>query len=255
MTTVTSPKAFATRAWVQQIMGMPVSVHVRATDPHRPEIAYAVAQIFTQLRHVDSVFSTWTIDSEVLRLRDGRLEAADADPLVAEVGALCQAATDVTGGLFTDELLGPTGTRGWDPTGLVKGWAVGRAADYLRETDRVGFSINAGGDIVCGLGQSSSALAAPWRIGIQDPQRPETIASVVEITDGALATSSAAARGGHIIDPRTGESVLRRASTTVIGPELLWADVWATATFVDTSALTDRPEWAAYTLMTTGSVA
>lgn len=58
---------------------------------------------------------------------------------------------------------------GWDPTGLAKGWAVGTAADGLRALEQVTFSINAGGDVVCGLGKHSAELARPWNIGIEDP--------------------------------------------------------------------------------------
>jgi thiamine biosynthesis lipoprotein len=53
---------------------------------------------------------------------------------------------------------------------------------------------------------------------------------------GGLAPSGAAARGAHVVDPRTGTPVGRDGSATVWGPSLLWADVWATALFVDPQA-------------------
>jgi FAD:protein FMN transferase len=47
-----------------------------------------------------------------------------------------------------------------------------------------------------------------------------------------VATSGTAARGAHVLDPRTGEpggdGLL---SVTVVAPDLLWADVYATAAF------------------------
>jgi thiamine biosynthesis lipoprotein len=46
-----------------------------------------------------------------------------------------------------------------------------------------------------------------------------------------MATSGTAARGAHILDPATGRRVDRPGSVTVVGPELLWADVHATAAF------------------------
>jgi thiamine biosynthesis lipoprotein len=49
---------------------------------------------------------------------------------------------------------------------------------------------------------------------------------------GAVATSGTAARGEHIIDPVTGAAPGGLLSATVIGPELTWADVYATAAFV-----------------------
>ena len=249
--TETPPPAVATRAWVEQIMGMPISLHVRTVDTDRPELTDAVRAVFRHLRRADSVFSTWDTTSEIMRIRDGRLVMADADPWVCDVARLCQDAADATGGLFTTDLVAPGGTRGWDPTGLVKGWAVAQAADILRTVHQVSFSINAGGDIVCGTGTDSGHLAAPWRIGIEDPCNPHIVARIVELTDGALATSSTAARGDHILDPFTRQPVRRSVSTTVVGPHLMWADIWATATFIDPQALDNRTDWQQYTLITT----
>ncbi|MCZ4278216.1 FAD:protein FMN transferase [Rhodococcoides yunnanense] len=69
---------------------------------------------------------------------------------------------------------------------------------------------------------------------------------MIPVVDGALATSSATARGAHIIDPRTGRGVEHPGSATVTGPDLVWADVWATATFIHPTALDDRAGWADY---------
>jgi thiamine biosynthesis lipoprotein len=35
------------------------------------------------------------------------------------------------------------------------------------------------------------------------------------------------------VDPATGEGISREGSCTVVGPDLLWAEVWATAAWVD----------------------
>lgn len=56
---------------------------------------------------------------------------------------------------------------------------------------------------------------------------------VLEIHDGAVATSGSAARGVHVLDPRTGRGVDRAGSVTVVGPDIVWADVWASAGYVD----------------------
>jgi thiamine biosynthesis lipoprotein len=53
-----------------------------------------------------------------------------------------------------------------------------------------------------------------------------------------VATSGAAARGAHVVDPRTGLGIERAGSATVVGPDLLWADVWATAAWVDPARAT-----------------
>ncbi|MGU3437666.1 FAD:protein FMN transferase [Actinomycetes bacterium M1A6_2h] len=234
------------RAFVEHIMGLPVSVHVRAVDPSRPDIAAGVAEAFDVLRRADAVFSTWRSDSEVMRRRRGDSSVTDSDEVIREVMNLCAVAGEATQGLFVTDLDGPDGTRGWDPTGVVKGWAVDAAADLLRSIPRITFSINAGGDIVCGVGIDADDLVRPWNIGVENPVDRSGISMVIPVTDGALATSSAAARGAHIIDPRTGTAVAHTYSATVTGPCLTWADVWATACFIEPGALGRANGWSDY---------
>jgi len=222
------------RVWVEQVMGLPISIHVRGTE-RAPvnEVETAVAQAFSHLRRVDSVFSAWRDDSDLMRLRRGELAEPDAHPWVGEVRALCREAEHRTGGLFSAMLPAPDGGPDvWDPTGLVKGWAVEGAARHLALVPHLSFCVNAGGDIVAGAGRDAGELQA-WRIGIEDPRDRSLVAATVELTVGAVATSGSAARGAHIVDPRAGTPVDRAGSATVTGPSLLWADVWATALFVD----------------------
>ncbi len=119
------------RVWVEQIMGMPISVHVRgagATDADTgtdTDMETAVAQAFSHLRRVDAVLSPWRADSDLMRVRRGELSADVAHPWLAEVRGLCTEAAERTGGLFTADLPDRAGgPRVFDPTGLVKGWAV-----------------------------------------------------------------------------------------------------------------------------------
>ena len=223
----------ARRAFVRQIMGMPVSIHVRDAWSVRPEIEAAVGRVFDELEHVDRVLSTWRADSDLLRLQHDELVVGEAHPWVAEVTELCLAAEERTDGLFRAWRPRAEGRSVFDPTGLVKGWAVAAAAGHLEDVHGITFSIGVGGDVVVGAGRGGSGAPAVWRIGIEDPRAPGAIAEVVSLTHGAIATSGASARGAHIVDPRTGQGIARQGSTTVIGPDLLWADVWATAAFVD----------------------
>ena len=226
-----TPPRLARRAWVEQVMGMPISVHVRAVEPTLPDIEAGVARVFAHLRKVDAVLSTWRADSDLLRLQHG--ETDEAHPWVADVTELCLEAEERTDGLFRAWRRRPGGRLSYDPTGLVKGWAVGAAAAHLDVVPEIAYSIGAGGDIVVGAGRGPSAAAPSWRIGIEDPRHPGVVARVVTVRRGAVATSGGAARGAHVVDPRTGWGVTRSGSATVVGPELLWADVWATAAWVD----------------------
>jgi len=218
---------FAQRAWVEQIMGLPVSVHLRGPDPRDPAVEAAVAAYFADLRRADAIFSTYRADSEISRWERGELTLAAADPLLGRVLARCDQAFTRTSGFFDarslpDPLGGPPRT---DPSGLVKGWAVERATRHL--PPEYGWCVNAGGDIVA----HAPAGQPAWRVGIEDPTRDGKILRVVTTRRGAVATSGTRHRGTHIVDPRTGRPPTGVLQVSVLGPQLLWADVYATAAF------------------------
>ncbi|WP_448631050.1 FAD:protein FMN transferase [Cellulomonas soli] len=214
-TTVEPPR----RAWVEQIMGMPISIHVRGPMAPAPLTARAVADAYAELRRIDTVFSTYREDSVISRVRRGEIRLADCPPEVLEVHMLCRQARERTDGWFDAWRW----RDGFDPTGLVKGWAIARAGTFLEKVEG-DVAIDAGGDVLV-----RSAADAPWRIGIEDPNDRETILAWVDVTEGAIATSGLAARGAHIIDPFTAQPVTGVLSATVVGPSILWADVMATA--------------------------
>ena len=221
-----APPTDERRAWVQQVMGMPISVHVRGAGARGPEAAAAVGALMEDLRAADAMFSTYRAESEISRLQRGELTLADADPLVREVHLLCGIARIRTDGWFDAWHAVPGRPGVFDPTGLVKTWAVTRAARHLRELPaEIGFAVGAGGDVLVRAGAGRAA----WRIGVEDPRDRSRVLGSVPVADGGVATSGIAARGTHILDPRTGRGTSAVLSATVVGPSLLWADVFATA--------------------------
>ena len=230
------------RAWVQQIMGMPISIHVRSADVDSSTVARAVEEAFDIVREADRLFSTYQHNSEVSRIRRSELEPAQADPLVGQVITLCQQAGELTERAFTDHLPDDDGVLRFDPTGLVKGWAADRAASRLDGLQGASYCLNAGGDVVVGGAavEDGSGPESIWRVGIEDPRDRSLIAEVVELHHGGVATSGTAARGAHLYDPATGTFVDRSVSVTVVGPSLMWADIWATALFVGPASLSNR---------------
>ena len=94
-----------------------------------------------------------------------------------------------------------------DLGGIGKGWTVDRASRELK--DFPGYALDAGGDIAIG---GNSPDEPPWAIGVADPRCPERDMLVLELTQGAVCTSTTSRRrwqtaGGwqhHLIDPRTG---------------------------------------------------
>ena len=141
----------ARRAWVETVMGMPVSVHVRAVEPTRPDLEAGVARVFAHLRRVDAVLSTWRADSDLLRLQHGEVDEGHA--WVADVTELCLEAEDRTDGLFRAWRRRAGGRLTFDPTGLVKGWAVAGAAAHLDVVPEISWSVGAGGDVLVGAGR------------------------------------------------------------------------------------------------------
>lgn len=208
------------RAWVEQVMGLPVSVHVRGPAADSPRADAAVREVFAELHAADRRFSTYRADSEVCRWRRG--EVAVPSGQLREVLDLCAEAAARTAGAFSADLSG-----GFDPSGLVKGWAVERAAAALAQLAGQDAMVVAGGDIALRCVPGSA-----WTVGIEDPRDPSRVLRAVQLGTGAIATSGTAHRGDHVLDPRTGEPARRLLSATVIGPSLLWADVYATAALV-----------------------
>jgi thiamine biosynthesis lipoprotein len=224
-------------AWVRQIMGLPVSIHLRGQGTQDARET-AVAAAFAELERADQLFSTFKPGSQISRLNRGELATGRCDPLVQEVLALCEQAREATGGSFDAWRRRPDGTRFVDPSGLVKGWAAERAARLLTSADDDHY-LNAGGDIALG---SAAPLSPYWRIGIEDPSEPSRMIGVLALRSGAIATSGITRRGTHIIDPATGGPAERLLSATVTGPSLMWADVYATALIAGGSA---TPGWLA----------
>jgi thiamine biosynthesis lipoprotein len=225
----------ARKAWVEQIMGMPISIHLRGASALTPAAEQAVAQAYAVFREMDRIFSTYRDDSDLMRLRREEVDVSAVSPLVQEARAIGERAERETLGAFTTMLPTGQGDLAFDPTGLVKGWAVDRAAECLRDLPGTSSCINAGGDLLVVPSSDlplEGAGSIAWRVGIENPRDRSQIASTVSLTHGAVATSGTAARGAHLYDPRTGEMVGRSGSVTVVGPTLLWADIWATALFV-----------------------
>jgi thiamine biosynthesis lipoprotein len=143
--------------------------------------------------------------------------------------ARCDALRQETGGYFDARASGRL-----DPSGLVKGWSVDRAAELLCDAGLRNFAVSAGGDM--------RTVGPAWRIGVQHPLQRQSVAAVFEVDDAAVATSAAYARGDHVVDPHTGHPPADLLSVTVVGPELATADAYATAAFAMGQ---DGPEWTA----------
>lgn len=207
------------KRYVDHVMGMPISLALRGRHQDDAAAAGAWDHVMASLLGTDEVFSTYRADSVVSRLGRGELDLADCPEEVTEVlllGDLAARASDGAFSVWRPHL---------DPSGVVKGWAVDRAAEALRTLADTDFCLSAGGDIVC------ASRVRPWRVGIEHPLHPDRLIATVSVRRGAVATSGTAHRGEHLVDARTGTAPEGVASVTVVAPTLTVADIDATCAY------------------------
>lgn len=120
-----------------------------------------------------------------------------------------------------------------DLGGIAKGYSLDLAASAMRQAGAVGGLVNVGGDVVA-FGTQAGGL--PWRIGIRHPFENGLLGRL-KLVDCAVATSGdqqrfsiiEGQRFSHIVDPRTGRPAAQAPAVTVIAPDGITADAWATA--------------------------
>lgn len=124
-----------------------------------------------------------------------------------------------------------------DLGGIGKGLALRWAAELLRGEENGGFLLEAGGDCVYGAGPADGK----WRLAVEDPAGGAAPVAVLEVSDGACATSSTRLlhwqAGGrsvhHLIDPSTGRpGGGRLRAVTVLAADPADAEVWTKVLFL-----------------------
>lgn len=225
---------------VQHVMGTVVSVELVGLATSMADLL--LDEIEAWFDHVDTTFSVYRADSLVSRV--GRGEVSPTDPALGadgrdliEVLDRCARLREESGGVFDAwRVPRPDGTR-LDPSGVVKGWAVERAAERVRRAGATGWCVNAGGDIaVGGLDEDGRR----WRLGLRHPWVRDGVVLVAELpTDPCngvpfamgMATSGSYERGVHVVDARSGLPCTEVASATVVGPSIAIADAYATIVY------------------------
>jgi thiamine biosynthesis lipoprotein len=204
------------------LMGMPITVELVGAAA-TPE---AIDEVFAYFTYVDEKFSTYKPASEISRINAGQLTLAEAGVDMQTVFQLAEQTRQETGDYFDIARDGR-----WDPSGIVKGWAIHNAAARLRASGLRNFYVEAGGDIQA---DGHNRQGMPWRVGIRSPFNMDEIVKVVALSDRGIATSGTYVRGEHIYNPRGQEPLNEAAeivSLSVIGPNIYDADRFATAAF------------------------
>lgn len=205
----------------QVLMGMPIVAEI--LDPEA--VPEALKKVFSYFRHVDEKFSVYKSGSEITRINQGKIAGPELSEEMKEVFALAQNTKEQTDGYF--DIRTPGGF--YDPSGLVKGWAIRNAARILRKDGFKNFYVDAGGDIqFFGKNQENKK----WSAGIKNPFDSQEIVKIVYLSTEGIATSGTYIRGQHIYNPRNPDRPISEiVSLTVIGPDVYEADRFATAAF------------------------
>lgn len=200
------------------IMGMPIVLMTSdesVTDEN-------IKEVFTFFTYVDKTYSPFIDSSIVSRINRGEIGEPEYTNELREILAIAKSTKRQTNSYFD---VWHTGN--FDPSGIVKGWAIAKAAEILSGYTN-NFYIEAGGDIqVSGVNEAGG----PWQIGIRNPFDRHQNIKVVALKNSAVATSGTAIRGQHIYDPIDNKKLDEVASITVIAPNIIDADRMATAAF------------------------
>ena len=122
-----------------------------------------------------------------------------------------------------------------DLSAIAKGWGVDQVAEFIESENHFNYLVEIGGEI---RARGVNAKNQAWRIGVSSPDAQFQVQKVIAVQDRAVATSGDyrnyferdGVRYSHTIDPRTGRPVTHRlVSVTVVFPECMWADAYATA--------------------------
>ena len=220
------------------VWGTVVDVDCSSAIVSGADLNSGMQKVIEFCQRVDEDFSTYIDSSWISRLRRGKTAIEDCPDEVRAVWDLCLRAKYVSDGAFNPWAV----AAGFDPSGLVKGWAADICADMLVAAGAQHVQVNAAGDLALrgGYFDSTDGVVKPWKIGVVNPDNRLEVLKIFEISDGAIATSGTYERGAHITDPYTGMIAIGAKSATVVGAQGWLCDAMATALMV---AGTDGAKW------------
>ncbi len=275
--------------WRGTALGADASVLIHGPDAERATRLISLA--LAEIARLETIFSLYRPNSALVRLNaEGELRNPPAELVTLldrgrQWGALSGGAFDVTvqplWRLYSEHFskpgadpLGPPETAVMAARKLVdfraleisaKRIAFGRPGMAVtlngiaqgEITDRVADLLRAEGlrHALIDLGEfralSSHPSGRPWKVGIKDPLRSQSLLTKMALTDRALATSATTGtrfdpegRHHHLFDPNAGRPSRGLVSATVIARRARDADAYSTALLASPEPL--RPETVAH---------
>jgi len=206
---------------VVTVMGMLATVEVG--DPRAS--ARELEDVFAGLIAADAQFSPFKQDSELSQFNRGEIGPEEFSLEMREVLEFCERTRQQTNGYFDIR----HSSNRMDLCGLVKGWAINRAAQQISRMGFGDYYVEISGDIQC---HGRNCGGAPWRVGIRNPFAFDQIVKIVHLSDRGIATSGNYIQKSHIYNPHALSDPLDQVvSLTVIAPDILEADRFATAAY------------------------
>jgi thiamine biosynthesis lipoprotein len=123
----------------RSIMGMTVAVEL--VDEFTEQKHFDL--VFDYFTEIDEQFSTYKKTSEISRINAGEISSEEMSEKMNEVFSLSGETKRLTNGFF--DIRKPDGL--YDPSGLVKGWAINNATGILSENGVKNFFLSIGGDV------------------------------------------------------------------------------------------------------------
>ncbi len=202
------------------LMGMPITVEIVDLGAKMRHID----KVFEYFTYIDEKFSTYKESSEISQFNRKEIQEKNFSDDMKIVFRLAEKTRLDSHGYFNIK-----NGNVYDPSGIVKGWAILEAVKILKNSGLRNFYIEAGGDTqVSGLNKDGKK----WQVGIRNPFNRKENVKVIVVTDKGIATSGTYIRGQHIYDPfNNTKTITDVVSLTVVGDTIYEADRFATAAF------------------------
>jgi thiamine biosynthesis lipoprotein len=202
------------------MMDMPITIEIADKDGSQT----VLDTVYSFFKSIDERFSTFKVKSEISQINNGSLPVEASSEEMQTIFKLCEQTKKETHGFFDIHHAGT-----YDPSGLVKGWAIFEAAKLLHEQGYTNYYVDAGGDIqTAGL----NTHGEKWKVGIRNPFNRQEVVKVIELSGQGVATSGTYIRGQHVYNPfQPNAPITDIVSLTIIGPNVYEADRFATAAF------------------------
>lgn len=262
-----------TRVWHGVALGADAKLQIHHTDAAAAE--RLIEQCLAEVRRLEGIFSLYVPDSAISRLnREGTLAAPPLELVEllsrsAGIHARTGGAFDPTVQPLWNLYAGHFAKPGADPAGpapkavagalarvgfehmdvgagkiafarphmavtlngIAQGFITDRVVDVLRQAGLERSLVDMGE--IRGIGGRPGG--GPWRIGLENPFQPGTVAETIAVENTAVATSGGygtplgpGGRFDHLIDPARGGTGSRYASVSVVAPTATLADALST---------------------------